>query len=121
MTDLQINGNGSLLHKAVSNLLSNALRHTPTGGTVRVSLYERDGNGVLTVDNDGEPIPAEHLPRLFEPFYRVDSSRNRADGGTGLGLTIVRAAVLAHGGSCRVHNRQGGVCFEITIPKKTIS
>jgi len=80
-------------------------------------LHEQEGSAVLTVDNDGEPIPEEHLPRLFEPFYRVDTARNRTDGGTGLGLTIVRAAVLAHGGSCEVCNREGGVQFKLTIPK----
>ena len=117
LTDLQVNGNAPLLHKAVSNLLSNALRHTPEGGRVAVTLCEAEGCAVLTVDNDGAAIPEEHLPRLFEPFYRVDSARNRSDGGTGLGLTIVRGAVLAHGGSCEVHNREGGVRFKITIPK----
>ena len=117
LSDLQVNGNDALLHKIISNLLSNALRHTPAGGTVVLQLYEQDGNTILEVDNDGEPIPEEHLPRLFEPFYRVDSSRNRADGGTGLGLTIVRAAVLAHGGSCEVCNREGGVQFKIVFLK----
>lgn len=117
LSDLQVNGNDALLHKIISNLLSNALRHTPAGGTVVLQLYEQDGSAILEVNNDGEPIPEEHLPRLFEPFYRVDSSRNRADGGTGLGLTIVRAAVLAHGGSCEVHNREDGVCFKVIIPK----
>ena len=117
LTDLQVMGNAALLHKIVTNLLSNALRHTPKGGSVTVTLCEAEGSAVLTVDNDGETIPAEHLPRLFEPFYRVDTARNRADGGTGLGLTIVRGGVLAHGGSCEVHNREGGVRFKITIPK----
>jgi len=117
LSDLQVNGNDALLHKIISNLLSNALRHTPAGGTVVLRLHEQEGSAVLTVDNDGEPIPEEHLPRLFEPFYRVDTARNRTDGGTGLGLTIVRAAVLAHGGSCEVCNREGGVQFKLTIPK----
>lgn len=117
LSDLQVNGNDALLHKIISNLLSNALRHTPAGGTVVLRLHEQEGSAVLTVDNDGEPIPEEHLPHLFEPFYRVDSARNRADGGTGLGLTIVRAAVLAHGGSCEVHNREGGVQFKIVFLK----
>lgn len=115
--DLQVNGNATLLYKLLTNLLSNALRHTPSGCTVLVSLHETECSVVLTVDNDGEPIPEAHLSRLWEPFYRVDNARNRADGGTGLGLTIVRAAVLAHGGSCEVQNREGGVRFEITIPK----
>ena len=115
--EMQINGNKALLHKVISNLLSNALRHTPKDGTIRVSLYEQDGNAVLEVDNDGDPIPNEHLPHLFEPFYRVDSARNRADGGTGLGLTIVRAAVLAHGGSWEVRNRENGVQFKTVFLK----
>ena len=117
LTDLRISGCDPLLHKVISNLLSNALRHTPKGGTVRVSLCENENNAILEVDNDGEPIPAEHLPRLWEPFYRVDTGRNRSDGGTGLGLAIVQAAVQAHGGSCEVRNREGGVCFIIIIPK----
>lgn len=118
LTEMQIKGSEALLHKIISNLLSNALRHTPEGGAVTVSLDEQEENAVLTVDNDGAIIPNEHLPHLFEPFYRVDSARNRTDGGTGLGLTIVRAAVLAHGGSCEVHNRESGVAFRIVIPKK---
>ena len=58
------------------------------------------------------------LPRLWEPFYRVDKSRNRLDGGTGLGLAIVSKATQAHGGTCEVENRPGGVCFRITIPRE---
>ena len=70
----------------------------------------------LTVDNDGEPIPPEHLGHLFEPFYRGDPGRSRAQGGAGLGLALVRAAAEAHGGSCRAANRAGGVTFTVALP-----
>ena len=70
----------------------------------------------MVVDNDGQQIPDADLPRLWDPFYRVDKARNRSDGGTGLGLTIVRAAVLAHGGTCEVENRSGGVRFRVSLP-----
>ena len=68
------------------------------------------------MENEGEAIPEEDLPRLWEPFWRGDKSRNRDSGGTGLGLTIVRAAVLAHGGSCGAENRPSGPAFWITLP-----
>ena len=103
------------LNKLVRNLATNALRHTPEGGTITVSLNEQDGQAVLVVDNDGQQIPDADLPRLWDPFYRVDKARNRTDGGTGLGLTIVRAAVLAHGGTCKIENRPGGVRFLISF------
>ena len=116
LEDLYIEGDKSHLNKLVRNLATNALRHTPEAGTITVSLNEQDGQAVLVVDNDGQQIPDADLPRLWDPFYRVDKARNRTDGGTGLGLTIVRAAVLAHGGTCKVENRPGGVRFLISFP-----
>ena len=86
--------------QVVSNLLDNALQHTPEGGRVEVSLALREGDRVrVAVTDDGEGIPAEELERVFDRFYRVDSSRSRASGGAGLGLTIVKGLVEAHGGS----------------------
>lgn len=105
------------LGKIVSNLASNALRHTQEGGAIKVVLKEQDNKVILLVDNDGNQIPEDALPRLWEPFYRVDKVHNRSDGGTGLGLAIVHAAVLAHGGKCEVENRPGGVCFRIILPR----
>ena len=104
------------MKEAAGNLASNALRHCPGGGTIRVSLTREDGSACLSVDNDGPAVPAEELPRLFEPFYRGDRSRSRCSGGTGLGLAIVRAAALAHGGDCSVENREGGVRFRLRLP-----
>ena len=116
LEDLWIEGDKGHLNKLVRNLATNALRHTPEGGTITVSLSEQDGQAILVVDNDGQQIPDADLPRLLDPFYRVDKARNRSDGGTGLGLTIVRAAILAHGGTCEVENRSGGVRFRVSLP-----
>lgn len=110
-------GDPKNLHTIVSNLASNAISHTPQGGTIKVSLYGTKDQVIITVDNEGMNIAEEHLEKIWTPFYRVDASRNREDGGTGLGLAIVRAAVQAQGGSCSVTNREGGVCFRIALPK----
>lgn len=114
---VQIEGDKEYLRKILANLASNALRHTTEGGNIKVSLHEEDGAAVIIVDNDGLPIPEDDLPRIWEPFYRVDKARNRLDGGTGLGLAIVYEAVRAHGGTCEARNRPGGVCFQIYIPE----
>lgn len=109
-------GDREKLREILDNLASNALRHCRPGGTIRVELKKEEGLARLTVENEGEAIPEEDLPRLWEPFWRGDKSRNRDSGGTGLGLTIVRAAVLAHGGSCGAENRPSGPAFWITLP-----
>ena len=86
------------VRQVVANLVDNALRHTPAGGRVEVTT-QRDAHGSwIAVSDTGAGIPAEHLPRIFERFYRVDPARSRAAGGTGLGLAIVRHMVEAHGG-----------------------
>ena len=104
------------LEEMVDNLADNALRHCTPGGAVTISLAQKGRRITLTVDNDGPVIPQKHLDRLFEPFYRGDEGRSRADGGTGLGLAIVRAAVEAHGGRCWAVNRTGGVTFTVVLP-----
>jgi signal transduction histidine kinase len=91
------------LGQALGNLLDNALRHTPVGGTVTIGARPADGGHVeLFVSDTGEGIPAEHLPHVFERFYRVDQARDRAHGGSGIGLAIAKALVEAHGGRISV-------------------
>jgi signal transduction histidine kinase len=99
------------------NLLDNALRHAPEGGHVSVGARQVEGAIELFVRDDGPGIAAEHLPNLFERFYRTDASRARATGGSGLGLAIVRQLVTAHGGRVRVESTpgQGATCF-FTLP-----
>ena len=111
-----VSGEEGRLSLVVSNLAANALKHTPTGGEIRVSLQIRGRFALLRVENDGEPIPEEALPRLFEPFYRSDTARDRRSGGTGLGLALVKETVALHGGACGVENLPHGVRFWVKLP-----
>ena len=86
------------VRQILTNLLDNALRYTPRGGSITVSIRPDDGGTRLDVSDTGAGIAREHLPRIFERFYRVDASRSRGEGGTGLGLSIVRHLVESHGG-----------------------
>jgi signal transduction histidine kinase len=105
------------LRRAITNLLDNALRHTPPEGRVTLSAESLPGAVRISVQDTGEGIPESDLPRVFERFYQVDKSRTRADHGSGLGLAIVREVVAAHGGDVRVQSRPGaGSEFAITLP-----
>ncbi|MFC0314750.1 sensor histidine kinase [Gordonia phosphorivorans] len=104
--------------QALDNLLLNALRHTPAGGTVILAATVDDGALEISVIDDGEGITATHLPHVFDRFYRGDPARSRASGGSGVGLTIVRGIAAAHGGHVRA--RSGGAgrgsTFVLTLP-----
>lgn len=111
-----------LVQRAITNLVSNAVRHCRTGTQVRV-LVEADGvRTCLAVVNQGEPIAPEHLGRLFDRFYRVDSSRNRDAGGTGLGLAIVKAIMKLHGGTAEVSSTpMGATRFTLAFPEPPVA
>ncbi|MDN7142151.1 MULTISPECIES: heavy metal sensor histidine kinase [Pseudomonas] len=93
-----VQGNRLMIQRAVSNLLSNAIRYCPSGRTVFVRVHRGPSGVTLSVGNPGRGIPKEHLPHLFERFYRVDKSRARSEGGTGLGLAIVQSIMCLHHG-----------------------
>ena len=113
-------GDRSMLRRALNNLLVNAIRHTPSGETVRLELNTADEGEIgIVVENSGAPIPPEHLPRLFDRFYRVDPSRQES--GAGLGLAIVKSIVNAHGGRIEVTSAAGITRFCITLPKRADS
>jgi len=121
---LTILGNGSLegdrlmFRRALSNLMSNALRHTPKGGLVQIRVAELPGGIEVSVENSGEDIDAQVLPRLFDRFYRVDPSRaHPTSEGAGLGLAITKAIVEAHGGRASVSSKQGLTRFTLTFPR----
>jgi two-component system phosphate regulon sensor histidine kinase PhoR len=115
---VSVSGSRRDLGLAIRNLLDNAVRHTPAGGTVDVKLRSDNGEVVLEVIDSGEGIPKRELPRIFERFYRVDTARARATGGTGLGLAIVRHVVERHGGSVHVESDLGqGSTFRLRIPQ----
>lgn len=97
------------IRSVLNNLLENALRHSPpAGGPVRVSVEEAGSGSRVRVEDEGPGIPPEDLPRLFEPFFRVDRSRARTTGGYGLGLSLCRRIMEAHGGAIEARNRPGG-------------
>ncbi len=105
------------LQSAFSNLVSNAVRYTPSGGRVEVRASAGDGAFEFAVRDTGPGIAPEHLPRLTERFYRVDRSRSRESGGTGLGLAIVKHVVQRHGGELRIESMPGqGSTFTIVLP-----
>jgi len=117
-TPIQVNGNSQRLEQVFTNLLENAIKYTPRGG--RVSARVRAGAREVSVDveDTGVGIPAQHLPRVFERFYRVDRSRSRDMGGTGLGLAIVKHVLRAHGGQVSVQSEEGrGTTFTVTLPR----
>jgi signal transduction histidine kinase len=104
--------------QVLRNLLSNAITHTPEGGRITVDLKDEGHELRLTVADTGVGIPPEDLPYVFERFYRVDPSRVRATGGAGLGLTIAKRLVEAHGGTISVESELGkGTQFTLTLPK----
>ena len=108
-----------MLRRALSNLLSNAIRHTPPGQTVSVLLAMQGDKAVITVENPGPEIPAEHLPRLFDRFCRIDPSRQRKGDGAGLGLAIVKSIIDAHGGSIQAVSTRQATQFQLTLPALT--
>jgi two-component system, OmpR family, sensor histidine kinase BaeS len=103
--------------QVISNLVDNALRYTPNGGMVKVSIEKVDAVVQLSVQDSGPGIPKEALPHVFERFYRTDASRSRDSGGSGLGLAIVRTLVHLHSGQIEACNAEtGGAVFQITLP-----
>ncbi len=105
------------IRQVLHNLLENAVAHTGQGGSITVKAWQQANTVKVSVIDTGEGIPAEHLPKIFDRFYRVDKSRTRATGGSGLGLTIAKRLVEAHGGSIEVASELGkGSTFTFTLP-----
>src|SRR5262244_1593302 len=118
-SDVQVNveGDRARLKQVVVNLVDNAIKYTPAGGLVGVKVRASNGHAMLEVNDNGVGIPAEALPHIFERFYRVDKARSRQMGGAGLGLSIVKAIVTAHGGQVKVESVEGrGSRFLVELP-----
>jgi len=110
-------GNPDYVERAVSNLIDNAIKYTPEGGEIRVSVGMDEQQVWVDVADNGLGIPPEDLARVFERFYRVDRSRSREMGGTGLGLSIVKHVAQSHGGSIDVSSTPGkGSRFRLRLP-----
>ncbi|MCX8001344.1 MAG: HAMP domain-containing histidine kinase [Anoxybacillus mongoliensis] len=112
-----ITADEDLLSQVWLNLLHNAIKFTPTGGTITVQLQQQDNNAIVTVSDNGPGIAEEDQPRIFERFYKADKSRNRAAGGSGLGLAIVDKIVKMHRGNISVRSQLGqGTKFIVRLP-----
>ena len=117
-SELILNGDPSLLYGLFRNLFDNAILHAGKGTCITLSAKEETSFWQFTFSDNGQGIPAEHLPRIFERFYRVDKGRSRASGGTGLGLSIVKHTVELHGGSIEAHpSTPHGLSFVFTLQK----
>ena len=115
----QVSGDRLMIQRAISNLLSNAIRHGTPGSEVTITLASQPDAISLAVRNAGEGIEAEHLPRLFDRFYRVHASRSRQQGGTGLGLAIVRSIMNVHEGRATVTSEPGdATTFSLIFPAR---
>ena len=117
--DLTVRGDGQRLEQALQNLAANALRHTPDGGRLSLAAEDAADGTRITVRDTGPGIPPEHLPHVFERFYKADAARSATRmSGSGLGLSIVQAIVERHGGTVTAANApDGGAVFEIRIPR----
>jgi two-component system OmpR family sensor kinase len=115
--DVIVRGDPARLKQLVVNLLDNALKYTPAGGTVCIRVHHSGQSAELSVSDTGIGIPPDALPHVFDRFYRVDKARSRDEGGAGLGLSIVKAICAGHGGTVRAASREGGGSeFVVTLP-----
>jgi len=111
-----VEGNPELLRRAVENVVRNAVRHSPDGAVVWMGLSEMDGDALISVRDFGTGVPEEALTRIFDPFFRVEKARDAKSGGSGLGLSIAKRAVLLHRGEIWARNAGPGLEVTIRIP-----
>jgi signal transduction histidine kinase len=113
----RITADGRRLEQALANIVDNAVRHTPSGGTVTLRSGADDGHITLSVHNTGPPIPEDAMPNIFDRFFQADPAGASKDANTGLGLAITREIVRAHGGEVTATSSEaGGTEFVITLP-----
>lgn len=113
--EANISGDKSMLRRALANLISNAIRHSQEGGKIQVNIKQQESKTTLTILNQGDPILVEHLPHIFERFYRADPSRHCNGEGAGLGLAITKSIIQAHGGTIQASSDGNGVKFSIAF------
>ena len=114
--DATVAADPALLRRALANLVSNAVRHAAPDSVITLHAQALDGGACLSVTNAGDPVAPQHLPHIFERFYRADPARGDAQGATGLGLSIVRAIMDLHGGTAGVQSAAAGTTFTLAFP-----
>ena len=115
--NVAVEGDRARIKQVVVNLLDNAIKYTPSGGSINLDVYAREDKAVIEVADTGIGIPTDSLPHIFERFFRVDKARSRDAGGAGLGLAIVKSICLAHGGQVFVESVEGqGSRFKVELP-----
>jgi signal transduction histidine kinase len=115
--DVMVRGDANLLRQAVSNLLSNAVRYTPSGGHINIQVRSQRGLAQIFVSDTGEGIAAEDIPYVFSRFWRATTSRSRESGGLGIGLALVREIITRHQGTVHVESERGiGSTFTLNLP-----
>jgi two-component system sensor histidine kinase CpxA len=115
---LTVEGDPELLRRAVENVIRNAIRHSPPGRAVEITVARRESKAIVQVRDFGPGVPEEALPRLFDAFYRVENDRDRSSGGIGLGLSIARRSIELHKGSIRARNVNPGLEVELELPQR---
>ena len=113
----QVMADPDRIEQAIENLVANALRHSPAGGTITLHATQADGVATLSVSDGGGGIAPEHLPHVFERFYKADAARAADSTGSGLGLSITKAIIERHGGTIAVRSRPGQTVFTIQLPQ----
>ena len=119
--EVNVSADRLLLKEVLRILVDNATKYTPVDGTISLKAFDRPGMALIIIQDTGCGISPEHLPRLFDSFYRADDSRTRNTGGTGLGLAIAKRIIELHGGTISVQSEEGdGTRFTIELPNKEI-
>ena len=108
-----LRGDKALLWKVVNNLVSNAIHYSPEGSDIFITAQSGSGRIQFSIENTGVHLPEDDIPKLFDAFYRVERSRSRQTGGSGLGLYIVKMVLEQHGVDYQIRNTEQGVCFNI--------
>ena len=115
----EVHADAGKIMQAVSNIISNAINYSCENGTIRISVEDTDTDSVIIIEDNGIGISPDDLGHIFERFYRADRSRARRTGGAGIGLTIARAIIQAHGGNITAESREGeGSKFTLSLPKQ---
>ena len=116
--DIKVNADWNRIEQVITNYMTNSIRHTPVGGSITVTMINREDTICVEVENSGNKIDISESNKIWDSFYKIDKARTRKLGGNGLGLSIVKNIILLHGGTCGVENTEMGVKFYLSLKKQ---